>query len=357
MDRPYVEELRIQNYGCVQDAALRLTPLHALIGPNDSGKSTVLRALQTLSAALQHYPAFHQGQMLERAIMASRAGGGPKFEVSTSSSTWRIEFAQASISYRETSFTRGQTPQPFSAAGYNVRFPSTRPNQTPREISEALRGTRVLRLDPDALRAPHTLIADGHALHFADERGTGLPALYDGIITRDLAAYMALNEELTRLFPTVKSIHLGNPTEQTKAIGVKLSDSTIVPAELMSEGMLYYLAFAALPYLEPTALLLIEEPENGLHPARIAEVSRILRAISEKTQVLIATHSPLVVNELRPEEVTIVTRTGEHGTKVTRLMDTPGFEERSKVYALGELWLSYANGTDEGPLVHGGPRP
>jgi len=37
MERPYVEELRIQNYGCIQDATFRFTPLHALIGPNDSG--------------------------------------------------------------------------------------------------------------------------------------------------------------------------------------------------------------------------------------------------------------------------------------------------------------------------------
>src|SRR5207253_2222170 len=83
-------------------------------------------------------------------------------------------------------------------------------------------------------------------------------------------------------------------TADTKAMGVKLADNTYVPAELMSEGLLYYLAFAILPYLEPTPILLIEEPENGLHPARIVEVMRILRAISEKTQILIATHSPLV---------------------------------------------------------------
>lgn len=125
----------------------------------------------------------------------------------------------------------------------------------------------------------------------------------------------------------------------------------------MSEGLLYYLAFAVLPYLDPTALLLIEEPENGLHPARIAEVMRVLRAISETTQVIIATHSPLVVNELRADEVTVVTRSPETGTKATLIQDTPDFEERAKVYALGELWLSYANGEDEGPLLHGGPRP
>jgi predicted ATPase len=125
----------------------------------------------------------------------------------------------------------------------------------------------------------------------------------------------------------------------------------------MSEGMLYYLAFAILPYLDPTPIVLVEEPENGLHPARIAEVMRMLRAISEKTQVILATHSPLVINELRPDEVTVVTRSAEHGTKATLLKDTPNFEERSKVYALGELWLSYANGEDEAPLLQGGPRP
>jgi predicted ATPase len=168
---------------------------------------------------------------------------------------------------------------------------------------------------------------------------------------------MALNEQITRLFPGVRSIQLTNPSTGTKAIGVKLTDGTVVPAELMSEGLLYYLAFAILQHVDPTALLLIEEPENGLHPARIAEVMRVLRAISGKTQVVLATHSPLVINELRPEEVTVVTRDKARGTQAVLLKDTHDFEERSKVYALGELWLSYANGEDEAPLLLGGPRP
>jgi len=119
----------------------------------------------------------------------------------------------------------------------------------------------------------------------------------------------------------------------------------------MSEGLLYFLAFAAIPYLEPTALLLLEEPENGLHPARIAEVMRILREVSKTMQVIIATHSPLVINELEGHEVTVVTRTPETGTQATLLKDTPNFEQRSKVYALGELWVSYANGKDEAALL------
>jgi predicted ATPase len=81
----------------------------------------------------------------------------------------------------------------------------------------------------------------------------------------------------------------------------------------------------------------------------------ILRKISETAQVVIATHSPLVINEMQPGEVTVVTR-DDGGTRCTPIAKTNGFEDRFKVYALGELWLSYANGKDEAPLLHGGAR-
>jgi predicted ATPase len=342
MDRPYVETLRIQSYGCIRDATFRFTPLHALIGPNDSGKSTVLRALQTLAYASTN--GGRSSDLLVRAIQSIIPAGRSIFDVATGTARlWSVR-----------SVGVGQA----ASAGNHYAMGNTLvvapPNQ---DIVHALQGVQLLRLDPDFLRAPRPLIADGQPLRFADERGTGLPALYDALIVRDLPAYMALNQDLARLFPSVASIQLANPSNGTKALGIKLTDGTVVPADLMSEGLLYYLAYAVLPHLDPTALLLIEEPENGLHPARIAEVMRVLRAISEKTQVVLATHSPLVINELQPDEVTIVTRSKEHGTTATLMKDTLGFEERSKVYALGELWLSYANGEDEAPLLQGGPRP
>ena len=115
--------------------------------------------------------------------------------------------------------------------------------------------------------------------------------------------------------------------------------------------MLYWLAFSIIEHLAPIELLLIEEPENGLHPSRIREVMKILRKISEKTQVVLATHSPLVINELQPEEVTIVTRTPERGTICTPIAKTKDFAERAGIYALGELWLSFADGNLEEDLV------
>lgn len=81
---------------------------------------------------------------------------------------------------------------------------------------------------------------------------------------------------------------------------------------------------------------------------------KILREMSSKTQVIVATHSPLVINCLNADEVTIVTRPSvEDGTKVTPIRSTPNFEKRSSVFALGELWLSYADGVLEAPLIQG----
>jgi hypothetical protein len=219
-------------------------------------------------------------------------------------------------------------------------------------LRAALAGSRLLRLDPDELRKPTALISDADPLSF-DEHGLGLPGVYDAILVRDMRGYLAINERLRELFPAVDQIYLRNPSQQLKALGVKLRDGTVVGAEDMSEGLLYYLAFAALPYLTPVAMVLIEEPENGLHPARVAEVMRVLREISKQTQVILATHSPLVVNELEGHEVTVLRRSPEQGTSATLLSDTPRYAERSKIYANGELWLSYADGVSEADLLDG----
>ena len=216
----------------------------------------------------------------------------------------------------------------------------------------------LLRLEPDALRKASALIAEGQPLRLS-EQGEGLPAVYDAIITRDVNAYIAISKRLSGLFPSVKSLNLKNPNQVTKALGVQLLDGTVVPADTMSEGLLYWLAFAAIPYLEPTALLLVEEPENGLHPARIRDVMKVLREISEHTQDRPCTRTdPLVVNEARAErEVSVVTRGRGMGPRRPSSSTRRTLPERAKAYSLGELWVSYANGEDEGPLLQGGPRP
>jgi predicted ATPase len=289
-EKSRLDRVRITNFGCVYEAELRLSALHALVGPNDSGKSTILRAL------------------------ASQLG-----KQSQEARTWQVEGSLGLLS----------------------------------EIGGSRR--QVVRLDPDVLRQPSGLIPSSKGqLWFASEHGGGLAGLYDALLSRNRRAFIELEDRFLELFPTVTSLRLDNVTSETKAFGLTLRDGKVVEARGMSEGMLYWLAFAIVEYLSPMEIVLVEEPENGLHPSRIHEVMKILRAVSAETQIVLATHSPLVINELQPEEITIVTRTPERGTICTPMTQTKNFKERSKVYALGELWLSYADGALEKELVGDG---
>jgi len=346
-----VKRLEIRNYGCVRDLALELTPLHALIGPNDSGKSTVLRALRTLAQLasgkfVRRMPDSWQpfdpllGDLSSLSVTFS---GGNRF-VTTSRSpgvvndeiwlggTKLVEVPRSLQSDRGWDDSRGSFLNTWLAQPMMVRF------------------------EPDCLREPAPLIPETESVGFADERGRGLPSVYDAIVNRNVKSFLEIESRLKELFPTVERIRLSNRTAGLKELAVLLRNGTPIDARAMSEGLLYYMAFAALRYLDYTRVFLVEEPENGLHPSRIADIMRVLRQVSEEgAQVLIATHSPLVLNELNPEEVTVLTR-DDGGTHATPIKDTPNFEERSQVYALGELWVSYANGADEAPLLQGGSR-
>jgi predicted ATPase len=312
---PFVEKVRIQNFGCVRDVTLELTRLHALIGPNDSGKSTVLRAVHS----------------------ASELVGLPSVEIHTAADKAQHMFELSSGSSKIAFFQYLNRREWYHYGSLEGLAPS-------------FRGANLVRWDPDVIRQSCILILEGNPL-VVGERGENLASIYEAILSRDRSAFTKIEREVQRLFPTVESIWLPTMDSGTKSLGVILKDGTKINSGSMSEGLLYWLAFAVLPYADPTSILLVEEPENGLHPSRIAEVMTILRAISQTTQVILATHSPLVINELRPDEVTILTRDEKTGTRATRMDRTKHFQQRQKVYALGELWLSFADGDAEEALI------
>ncbi len=75
-------------------------------------------------------------------------------------------------------------------------------------------------------------------------------------------------------------------------------------AKLASDGTLKMLAYMTLLYdPESPPLIGIEEPENHLHPRLLQELAEECREASSRAQLMVTTHSPLLVNGLRPDEV------------------------------------------------------
>jgi predicted ATPase len=83
-------------------------------------------------------------------------------------------------------------------------------------------------------------------------------------------------------------------------------------------------------------LVLLDEPELGLHPAAIVLLAALLRQASDKTQLLVSTQSVTLVNQLLPEEVWVADRV-DGGTTFKQLT-TAALTDWIGEYSLGELW-------------------
>jgi hypothetical protein len=85
-----------------------------------------------------------------------------------------------------------------------------------------------------------------------------------------------------------------------------------LPSSALSNGTLRLLTYTLIPYLRfPPKLLMIEEPENGVHPRATETILQSLQTC-DNTQILIASHSPVVIAQTRPEQL-LCTQINKHG--------------------------------------------
>lgn len=112
-----------------------------------------------------------------------------------------------------------------------------------------------------------------------------------------------------------------------------------VPATRLSDGTLRYLCLIAiLCHPSPPPLVCIEEPELGLHPDVLPTIAELMKEASERSQLIVATHSDVLVDAMtdQPESVLVAEKT-DRGTTLTRL-DAEKLRPWLENYRLGQLW-------------------
>jgi predicted ATPase len=112
---------------------------------------------------------------------------------------------------------------------------------------------------------------------------------------------------------------------------------TYFNASALSDGTLRFMCLATL-LLQPMlpSLILIDEPELGLHPAAIQLLAGLLQSAATRTQLIVATQSVTLVNQLLPEHVWVVER--EDGQSLFRQLQAADMSSWLEDYGLGELW-------------------
>ena len=372
-----IKRLRVKNFKALRDIEVELMPIHVLIGPNDSGKTSILDVLAALCRSVDH--------PLADAFLGSWKGkelvwnGHPDSPVEIN-----VDFDYNAITGYGISVLFGMRGKKVSIGKEVVRKGEMR-----LELDRIERQTWVnYQLDNPSWSCPHSnelkavqkLLAGVHYYYWnprfmalpvapdskrrfrMEPNGFGLALCLDDILGFDRDRFVQLERRFTEVFPHIKSIKLvsemayrapvDDPEQVTmlnradgKGLYFELKGSgQLVPASQASDGTLLVLAYLSILYLpKPPRLLLVEEPENGIHPKRLRDILEILRNLVHEqphTQVVLTTHSPYGLDLFKPEEVTLCTKLDTGEIKTTRMSDSPVVLQQLDVFTLGEIWTS-----------------
>ena len=154
-------------------------------------------------------------------------------------------------------------------------------------------------------------------------------------------------EEVTRqlinFFPRLRSLR---PTRskfgwtEVQVTQEILGDKDVTfRAGQVNDGLLRLAAIATLPYADKSLrLVIIEEPENGMHPRLLDQTVQLLRSFSQHNlQVIVTTHSPVLLNFLKPEETIVLCGNGKSGPKSKRFSELPSGLKRLNYFDIGDV--------------------
>ena len=201
-------------------------------------------------------------------------------------------------------------------------------------VRELLASIQFLHVDPQASRRPTDRLAPRRMLPDASNLATVLARLReetandhspDGVLTD-------IGIDLSSLIPSVVSVEVDRSHSATEhSFSIKLADDNSFSSRVISDGTLRLLALlTVLNDPEHGGVLCFEEPENGVHEARVAALIEILRSVAGYQgdgapscfQILVNTHSPAVLAALEDREVVVCDVVGTSQAGKPRTMRT-----------------------------------
>ena len=366
-----ISQFRVQNYKALRDVTLDLTPMHVLIGPNDSGKTSVLDCLWILSESAR--------RPLEDVLPQPWRGKELVWGKSRKEVTFSIApLHNESITYSLTcGFDKqGVRPRPaIREAGREAELSRSKASDSilePRDLFSSPRGSwrKTIETVANALGKPYfcqwnpRMLAlpsafDKNRRFTLSRSGFGLPTCIDDILGDSRRNFDAIEDGLKFYFRDLEEIVLTQeegyrqPPQSTdekpgadgKSLAFRFKHlDGVVPAAHASDGLLLLLGYLTLLHMPkemaPT-LLLIEEPENAIHPKRLQDVIGMLRDLikrHEGTQVIMTTHSPYLLDLFEPDEVTLCLKGEDGAVTAHRLSESEVVKQQIGIFTLGEIW-------------------
>lgn len=357
-----ISSVQVRGFRSLADFTLDGIPrAAALLGANGSGKSNILKFLEMLSRMVRPR---ELGSFIARNGGASdNLFGGdrvtPRIEASirltTDAGTNDYEFALshahpdrfffASERFR---FSRqdihGEGSWQSLGSGHteaNIADPAVvGDSTTAREIARLLRNCTVFHFHDTSDLSPIRKMRDvTDNLRLHADGGNLAPVLFR-LQQEDARRYERIRMFISDILPEFRSFALEEDYGRVCLRWRRAHFDRDVGAHLTSDGSLRFFCLATLLNLPPRLLpdvILLDEPELGLHPVAIAKIGEMIRVLSKDKQMIVATQSPILVNSFSLAEL-IVLEMQDGRTRAGRFDEERFQEWKDEGYSPEQLW-------------------
>ncbi len=339
-----IESIEFTNFKALRKTTLPLAPFTLLLGPNGSGKTTVLQALRAIATVAAHesggsLPTWGRTVLMWSSLLSitakdPNAAVEIKLRLRLDAQVIIATFQWLTNS-RMVMQLHDENGAPLQQPGLNLWL-------------HWLARMRTYALDASAIAQP-VAVNSGETLQ---SNGLGLVALLDDLKDNHPERWTALLAEMCQWLPEYDYILFDKPGPGQKGIVLRTKKGGHrIPAAELSQGTLLALALLTIAYLpEPPSLVGLEEIDRGLHPRLLRHLQDALYRLSypescgEKRppiQVITTTHSPYLLDLYRehPEEVVLVQKEGLE-VEARRLTDIEHYHDILGDAPLSEVWYS-----------------
>ena len=357
-----LKRIAIKGFRSIKEMKLELRPLNVLIGANGSGKSNVIRFFEMLNWMLQ---ARQLGEFVEKHGGADDQlyGGNrhtPRMEAEVTLYTHQdrndYQFALSHAHpdrfffsderFRLSRHDKEAIWQPLGSGHREARiveeaqYGEYRDATAARAIVKLFRNCSIYQFHDTSDSSNFKQRWDADDNNYLQRHGGNLAAVLRRLEREDIRHYETICSHIGRILPSFDRFAIeesyGKVSLRWKA---KWTDKTF-GAHLTSDGSLRFFALVTLLNLPPEMLpdlLLLDEPELGLHPAAIDLVGGMIQSLATERQVIVATQSPLLVDAFDLDEIFVLEL--QAGQTECRKLDPDNYRVwLDDSFTPGELW-------------------
>ncbi len=351
-----LEQLRVKNFKSIHDQTLRLGRLNVFIGGNGSGKSNLISVFHFLNRVIAGDLQTYTGE----------AGGADSIlyfgRKQSPSLTVELEFGTGSYANGYAFTLRPTAEDQFIFSSETIWFHDrTRyPNPLSIDLGSGYAEARVKQSTERIAGHVRDDLASYRIYHFHDTSSSARVKQTGAVDDNrrlqpdagNLAAFLYrlqqthsgyfknIEDTIRQIAPFFEGFRLEPSHLNLDKIRLEWKEKgsdAYFNASALSDGTLRFMCLATL-LLQPIlpTVVLLDEPELGLHPAAISLLADLLESVSQRTQVLVATQSVTLVNQFTPESVWVVERTDRQS--VFQHLESANMSAWLENYSLGELW-------------------